>query len=87
MDVEVRDRHLDVPAEKSETLIPSVAAPCDTSSGEKAWMWQARNGRLDGAADRQIGLAGVARMNAALQADFGGAALPGLAAAAHDLVQ
>ena len=41
---------------------------------------QAGRRLLDGAADRQIGLAGVARMDAALQADFDGAALPGLAA-------
>ena len=42
---------------------------------------------LDRAADREIGRAGVIGMDAALQADFGRAALPGLAAAALDLVE
>ena len=42
---------------------------------------------LHGAADVEIGLAGVVGMDAALQADFGGAALPGLARAAHDLLE
>ena len=40
--------------------------------------------RLD---DGEIGVAGVAGMDAALQADLGGAALPGLARARRDLVE
>ena len=42
---------------------------------------------LDRAADREIGRAGVFRVDAALQADFGGAALPGFLAAPDDLVE
>ncbi len=34
--------------------------------------------RLDGPADRGVGLAGVVGMDAALQADLGGAAVPRL---------
>src|SRR6202040_2838262 len=41
---------------------------------------------FDGAADVEVGGAGVFRVDAALQADFGGAALPGLLAAPDDLV-
>src|SRR5215212_8766428 len=42
---------------------------------------------LNRAADRQIGRASVFRVNAALQAHFGGAALPGLLAAPYDLIE
>ena len=41
---------------------------------------------FDGAAQGEVGGAGVFRVDAALQADFGGAALPGLLAAPDDLV-
>ncbi len=44
-------------------------------------------GGLHGAQDRDIGLAGVLRMNAALQADLGGALRPGLLDAPGDLGQ
>ena len=47
----------------------------------------ARKGLLDRAADREIGRAGIFRVDAALQADFGGAALPRLRAAPDDLVE
>src|SRR6266566_4320640 len=47
---------------------------------------EAGHGFFDGAAHVEIGGAGVFRMNAALQADFGGAALPGLLATPNDLV-
>src|SRR3954447_11798341 len=47
----------------------------------------ARKGLFDRAADREIGRAGIFRVDAALQADFGGAALPRLLAAPDDLVQ
>ena len=46
-----------------------------------------RHRRLDRLADADIGRAGVVGMDAALQADFGGAALPGFARAAHDFVE
>src|ERR1700757_926320 len=46
-----------------------------------------RSDRLDGAADRKISGACVVGMDAALQAHFRGAALPGLAAAALDLLE
>src|SRR4029453_17245311 len=42
---------------------------------------------LDGAADRFVGLAGVVGMDAALQADLGGAALPRLDGAARHFFQ
>ena len=42
---------------------------------------------FDRAADVEIGRAGVIRMDAALQADLGGAALPGLGAAALDFFE
>ena len=42
---------------------------------------------LDSAADREIGLAGVVGMDAALEADLGCAAIPGLAYPPHDLLQ
>src|SRR5205823_12102814 len=41
---------------------------------------------LDRPAHRQIGGAGIFRVDAALQADLGGAALPGFLAAPDDLV-
>src|SRR3954453_13512032 len=44
-------------------------------------------GLLDRAADPEIGRAGIFRVDAALQADFGGAALPGLLAAPDDFVE
>ena len=47
----------------------------------------ARHRVLDGAADRKIGLAGVVRVDAALQADFGGAARPGFRRAPLDFLQ
>ena len=65
----------------------SVAAPCVTSSGEKAWMCMPGTACLDGAADRFVGLAGVVGMDAALQADLGGAALPRLDGAPRHLLQ
>src|SRR5439155_16764395 len=43
--------------------------------------------RLDGAADARIGVTGIVRMDAALQAYLGGAAIPRLRGAAHDLLQ
>ena len=46
-----------------------------------------RHRLLHGAQQGQIGVAGVGRMNAALQADLGGAAVPGLDRAPGDLVQ
>ena len=46
-----------------------------------------RDRRLDGAANAQIGLAGVIGMDAALEADLGCASLPGLGRAAHDFVE
>jgi hypothetical protein len=46
-----------------------------------------RRDRLDGAADRKIGSPRIIGMNATLQADFRGAALPGLAAAALDFLE
>ena len=47
----------------------------------------ARHRFLDGAADRFVGLAGVVGMDAALQADLGGAALPRLDGAPRHLFQ
>ena len=46
-----------------------------------------RNRRLDGAANAEIGLAGVIRMDAALKADFGRAPLPRLGRAANDFLK
>ena len=46
----------------------------------------AGHGALGGVEDGEIGRAGVARMDAALHADFGRAAIPGFAHAARDLV-
>ena len=46
-----------------------------------------RNRRLDGAANAEIGLARVLRMDATLKAYLGGASLPCLSRAAHDLVK
>ena len=46
-----------------------------------------RNRRLDGAADGEIGLAAVVRMNAALKANFGRASLPGFGGATDDLFE
>ena len=46
-----------------------------------------RNRRLDGAANAEIGLAGVIRMDAALKADFRRAALPRLGRAANDFLK
>src|SRR5260370_6918559 len=46
-----------------------------------------RGSRLDGAADREVGRARVVGVDAALQADFGGATFPGFAAAALDFVE
>ncbi len=46
-----------------------------------------RNRRFDGAANGEIGLAGIIRMDAALKADLGGAPLPRLARAAHDFIE
>src|SRR5262249_3495271 len=43
--------------------------------------------RFDGSTDGEIGLAGIVRVNAALQADLDRAALPRLAAAAHDFLE
>src|SRR5271166_2331543 len=43
--------------------------------------------RLDGAANPEIGLAGVLRMDASLQAYLGRASLPCLARAAHDFLE
>src|SRR4051794_24289934 len=47
---------------------------------------QARHRLFDGPTHGKIGGAGVFRVDAALQADLGGAALPGLLAAPDDLV-
>ena len=66
---------------------PSVRAPCDTSSGENAWTCIRGTACLHGAADAQIGLAGVVGMDAALHADFGGAALPRFARAPRHFLQ
>ena len=46
-----------------------------------------RNCRLDGAANAEIGLAGVIRMNAALKAHLGRAALPRFGRAANDFLK
>src|SRR5262249_9466789 len=46
-----------------------------------------RYGAPDGARDREVGLAGILGMDAALQADLGGAAIPRLLAAATDLIE
>ena len=46
-----------------------------------------RDRRLDGAADAEIGLAGVLRMDAALKTYLGGASLPCLGRAAHDFLE
>src|SRR5277367_4077366 len=43
-----------------------------------------RDRRLDGVANAEIGLAGVVRMNAALEAYLGRPSLPSLCRAAHD---
>ena len=47
----------------------------------------ARDLLAHGAADIEIVLAGVLGMDAALHADFGGAAVPRLARAPHDLLR
>ncbi len=54
--------------------------------GREGMDMHARHRLLDRAADPEIGSAGIFRMDAALQADFGGAALPGFLDAADDLV-
>ena len=64
--------------QESSTEMPSVAAPCVISSGEKAWIWMSGHRLFDGAADREIGRAGIVGMDAALQTDLDRAALPGL---------
>ena len=46
-----------------------------------------RRRRFDRPADVEIGLAGVVRVDAALQADLGRAPLPGFAGAARDLLE
>src|SRR5579863_7740151 len=46
-----------------------------------------RDRRLDGAANAEIGLAGVIRMDAALKTYLGGASLPRLGRAAHDFLE
>src|SRR6266852_4053323 len=46
-----------------------------------------RDRRLDGAANAEIGLAGVFRMDATLEAYFGSASLPCLGRAAHDFLK
>ena len=74
-------------ARKSGKARPSVFAPCQTSSGEKACTCMPGSACFDRAADREIGRAGIFRVDAALQADFGGAALPGLLAAPDDFVE
>ena len=72
---------------KAGTESPSVAAPCETSSGEKACTCMPRHFGFHRAQQGEIGLAGVVRIDAALHADFGRAALPGLAGAARDLLE
>ena len=62
-------------------------APCHTSSGEKACTCMSGRAAFTRAADVEIGRAGVVGMDAALQADLGRAALPGLQRAARDLVE
>ncbi len=74
-------------ARKSRSDRPSVAAPCVTSSGEKAWMCISGSACLDRAADAEIGRAGVVGMDAALQADLGRAAIPCLLRAPHHFIQ
>ena len=66
---------------------PSVAAPCVTSKGREGVDVHIRDRRLDGAANGEIGLAAVIGMNAALQAHFRRAPLPGFAGAADNLVE
>ena len=66
---------------------PSVAAPCVTSNGEKAWMCISGTAALMARQMREIGLAGVIRMDAALKADFGRASLPGFGRAADDFIE
>ena len=67
--------------------MPSVAAPCQISSGEKAWMWISRADILDGAADRKVGRTVIGRVNAALQAELHRAAVPGFDDAALDFFE
>ena len=67
-------------ARKSATLHPERRRALRDFERREGMDVQAGHRRLDGAADREIGLAGVVRMDAALQADLDRAALPRLAA-------
>ena len=68
--------------------MPSVAAPCEISSGENAWMCMSGHRVLDGAADRQIGRRRYSRgwMPPCRQTSVA-PRVPGFAAAALDLVE
>ena len=70
----------------SRTLMPSVWAPCQTSSGVKPWtcIWGRRS--LIALEHRDVEVAGEVRVDAALQADLGGPELPGLDRAVDHLV-
>ena len=73
-------------ARNSRTDSPSVAAPCVTSERREGVDVHLGDRRLDRPADRLIGVAGVVGMDAALQADFGRAAIPRLDRAARDFL-
>ena len=64
--------------------MPSVVAPCVTSNGREGVNVHIRDRGLDAAANGEIGLTGVIRMDAALKAYLGGASLPRLSRAPDD---
>ena len=64
-----------------------MAAPCQTSSAEKAWTCRSGSASFTAAQISRYVSPGEGGVDAALEADLDRAAVPGLARAAHDLLE